>query len=118
MYCGLVKLELGSLSHAHFTGYNGTTIYCGGHCTYIYTEQLGISKVASYRIAGNVRGNYILRFSAKSVVCGFNVCSLVTTRVNGRNIDYTCNNRAIDTLQIILSVVLAYHSKYSTVHHF
>ena len=32
-----------------------------------------------YRIAGNVCGNYILRFVVKSKVCRFNVCSLHNT---------------------------------------
>ena len=32
-----------------------------------------------YRIAGNVCGNYILRFVVKSKVCRFNVCGLHNT---------------------------------------
>ena len=33
----------------------------------------------AYRIAGNVCGNYILRFVVKSKVCRFNVCGLHNT---------------------------------------
>ena len=36
-------------------------------------------RILDYRTAGNVCGNYILRFVVKSKVCRFNVCGLHNT---------------------------------------
>ena len=38
-----------------------------------------------YRIAGNVCGNYILRFVVNNEVCGFIVCGLLDTIYTGNN---------------------------------
>ena len=36
-----------------------------------------VSSTLPYTVAGNVCGNYILRFVVKSTVCVFNVCGLL-----------------------------------------
>ena len=46
-----------------------------------YTDlyRMSVTILSIYRIAGNVCGNYILRFVVKSKVCRFNVCGLHNT---------------------------------------
>ena len=54
-----------------------------------YTCSCSIHECCNYRIAGNVCGNYILRFVVNNEVCGFIVCGLLDTIYTGYNNSHT-----------------------------